>query len=129
MLEYGRRHGLVQQHLKASRAKGETDKARAAIAASLGGKEEGEEEAEEVRLGGDKGKGFQASIARMDLSLNVLVRVCQCGSEWCVGGVCAVHHVTLMTVCLSVCLSVLVCACRSGSVLSCRIWRPPGGRR
>ena len=48
LLEYGQRHGLSQQHLKASRGKGERDKARAAIAASLGGKEEGEDEAEEV---------------------------------------------------------------------------------
>ena len=47
LLEYGRRHGLGQQHLKASKGKKEKDRAKAAIAASLSGKEEGEDEAAE----------------------------------------------------------------------------------
>ena len=89
LLEYGRRHGLSQQYLKASRGKGERDKARAAIAASLGGAEEGEDEAEEVSGRGWEERRGGASIAKILLVycvcvLCVVCLMCVCVCVWCV---------------------------------------------
>ena len=87
LLEYGRRHGLSQQYLKASRGKGERDKARAAIAASLGGAEEGEDEAEEVSGSGweERRGGWCQHCKDFTCLLCVCVCVCLClcdSVEW-----------------------------------------------